>query len=148
MQILLVDDDKTILFTVGGFLRQLGHKVREAGSANEALTYLAEDDFTLVLTDIVMPGTSGINLLKEIQGMPLVKCPKVVLFTGYGDLESAIAAIRAGAYDYLLKPIKVEDIITLLRKMGKTTEGIVNACRRSSMINVNRCTYTRKPWPA
>ncbi len=123
MQILLVDDDKTILFTVGGFLRQLGHKVREAGSANEALTYLAEDDFTLVLTDIVMPGTSGINLLKEIQGMPLVKCPKVVLFTGYGDLESAIAAIRAGAYDYLLKPIKVEDIITLLRKIEAYDEG-------------------------
>lgn len=117
MQILLVDDDRTILFTVGSFLRQLGHAVTEAVSADEALTYLAEEDFSMVLTDIVMPGTSGIELLKEIQGMPLVKCPKVVLFTGYGDLESAIAAIRAGAYDYLLKPIKIEELTKLLRKV-------------------------------
>lgn len=122
MRILLVDDDKTILFTIGSFMRQLGHEVREAISANEALTYIAKEDFALVLSDIRMPGMSGIDLLNKIQGMPLLKPPRVVLFTGYGNMESAIGALRAGAYDYLLKPVKVEEVTNIVQKVAEYHE--------------------------
>lgn len=127
MRILLVDDDRTILLTIGNFMRQLGHEVREAGSAGEALTYIAQEEFALVLTDIKMPGVSGIGLLHKIQCMPLVKRPRVVLFTGHGDLESAIEALRAGAYDYMLKPIKVDDITRIVRKVAEYHEAESNS---------------------
>ena len=122
MKILLVDDDSIIRLTIGGFLRQLGHEVHEAEAGTAALNQLAKFDFALVITDIKMPGMSGIQLLKQIQSMPLTNIPKVVLFTGHGDMESAIEALRTGAYDYLLKPVTVDDITKLVNKVAEYQE--------------------------
>ena len=101
MKIMLVDDDHGSRDTVKAFLHMIGHEVVEYDNGVEALQALPNVNVSLVK----MPGMTGIALVKAIAGLPLVNEPSVVLFTGYGTMESAIDAMRAGAFDYLLKPI-------------------------------------------
>ncbi|HWQ74172.1 MAG TPA: sigma-54 dependent transcriptional regulator [Syntrophomonas sp.] len=117
MKILLVDDDPDSRYSAAKFLSQLGHEVIETDSAPKALNLLAEQSFPMVLSDIRMPGMSGIELLKAISALPSEEETNVVLLTGYGDMDSAIDAFRAGAFDYLLKPIKVKELALITQKI-------------------------------
>jgi len=119
LNILLVDDDHDSRNDVADFLRDLGHQVVECKDGQEAIETFVSGDFPMVLSDIKMPGMSGIELLQAISALPLAQQTDVVLFTGYGDMESAIAALRAGAYDYLLKPIKVEELAIVTEKIAE-----------------------------
>ena len=87
---------------------ELGHEVREAASAEEALASLGEDEFDVVLSDIRMPGRSGIEMVADVKrlrpGTP------VVLMTAFGSVDSAVEAIRAGAYDYITKPFEPDAV--------------------------------------
>ena len=102
---MLVDDDHGSRDTVKAFLHMIGHEVVEYENGGEALQALPKENVSLVMSDIKMPCMTGIALVRAISQMPLVNKPPVVLFTGYGTMESAIDAMRAGAFDYLLKPI-------------------------------------------
>ncbi|AFQ45922.1 response regulator [Desulfosporosinus meridiei] len=117
MNILVVDDNKSSRSSVIKFLSKLGHKVEEAENGADALSKLHARSFDLLLTDIKMPKISGLELLRTVTALPMGQKLKVVLFTGHGDLESAIEAIRSGAYDYLLKPIKVKVLAELVEKI-------------------------------
>lgn len=119
MNILLVDDDQDCRQDVGEFLRELGHQVFESGSGEETLELFATKDFPMVLSDIKMPGISGIELLQQLNALAPTYKPDVVLFTGFGDMDSAIAALRAGAYDYLLKPIKVQELAAVTERIAE-----------------------------
>ncbi|MEW6621976.1 MAG: sigma-54 dependent transcriptional regulator [Bacillota bacterium] len=119
MNILIVDDDRDSRESVADFLRQLGHKVVECADGREALKVYQEGDFPMVLTDIRMPHMSGIDLLKAISKLPGNSETDVVLFTGHGDMETAISALRAGAYDYLLKPLNVEELAALTERIAE-----------------------------
>ncbi|AEG59092.1 sigma-54-dependent transcriptional regulator [Desulforamulus ruminis] len=129
MNILLVDDDQDSRACVGNFLREMGHRVMECDSGRSALNLIASGDFSMVLSDIKMPGMSGIELLKNISFLPEGKKVDVVLFTGHGDMETAIEALRAGAYDYLLKPINVEELAAITERIAD-----YQALRRENMI--------------
>jgi DNA-binding NtrC family response regulator len=117
MNILLVDDDTDSRFRVAKFLSQLGHEVVDTDSGPKALSILADRSFPMVLSDIRMPGMSGIELLKAIRAVPSGEETSVVLLTGFGDMDSAIDAFRAGAFDYLLKPIKVKELALITAKI-------------------------------
>lgn len=118
MNILLVDDDRHSRNSVGEFLRDCGHAVTECADGQSALDNFAGGDFHLVLSDIRMPGMSGLELLKRIRALPGKKT-EIILFTGYGDVESAVEALRAGAYDYLLKPINVEELVRVTDRLAE-----------------------------
>ncbi len=119
MNILLVDDDSNSRVSVGRFLRQLGHDVVEHNNARDALAAYIKCDYPMVLSDIKMPGMSGIELLKAIQSLPNGWQTDVVLFTGYGDMGSSIEALREGAFDYLLKPVNAEELASITEKIAE-----------------------------
>lgn len=110
MRVLLVDDDQDSRAIVRWFLQDRDCEVAECSSAAEALTELNETDYPMVLADIHMPGMSGIELTKAIKQRPNGWQTDIVLFTGYADIESAVAALRAGAYDYLQKPVDAQEL--------------------------------------
>lgn len=118
MKILLVEDDLHSRIQMGNFLRELGHNVVECSDGNEALK-LFTSQFHAVFSDIKMPKISGLELLRKIKSMSSGKDVDVVLFTGHGDMESAIEALRAGAYDYLLKPVNVRELAVITERLGE-----------------------------
>jgi len=119
MNILLVDDEQNSRAAVSKFLGKLGHDVTECGSGEEALLVFCKGDFPLVLSDIKMPGLTGIELLRKIKTSDSSWKTDVVLFTGYGNMESAIAALRAGAYDYLLKPVSADELAMVAERVAE-----------------------------
>lgn len=107
--ILIVDDEASLRQTLARILQRAGYEVTTTASGNEALTLLSQHSFDLVYLDIRMPDISGLEVLKMIH----TKFPEmpVILFTAQPDLNSAVEAVRSGAIDYLLKPLKPQTII-------------------------------------
>lgn len=113
-KILIVDDERSMGELLETDLRLRGFATRAATSAENALRLLSEDDFDLVLTDVKMPGTSGIQLCRQVvANRPDIL---VVVMTAFGSLETAIAAMRAGAYDFVTKPIEMEVLAIALER--------------------------------
>lgn len=107
--ILIVDDEGAIRYSLSKALQRLGYQVMEASSGEEALAFMDENAFDVVLTDIRMPhGLEGVELLNEIKK----RAPDtiVILMTAYASMGSAIEGLRLGAHDYLIKPISNTDI--------------------------------------
>ena len=107
--ILLVDDDPFILEGIGEDLENQGFKVTKAASGDRALGLLQESDFDLVITDLVMEDVDGIQVLKKAK--ELNANAMVIILTGYGNMKSAIEALRHEADDYLLKPCESEELL-------------------------------------
>ncbi|MFA6028677.1 MAG: ATP-binding protein [Elusimicrobiota bacterium] len=112
--ILVVDDERGIRDLLVYELGSRGYRVVPAGDAAEALRLFREGDFPIVLSDVRMPGIDGARLLEEIKA--LRPATEVILLTGYGTLESAVAAMKRGAYDYLQKPFDVEELAGLIAR--------------------------------
>jgi len=119
MEILLVDDDRHSREAVAWFLREQEHTVTECDNAEEALAIWKKADYPFVLSDIQMPGMSGIELAKAITEQPDSWRTDVVLFTGFGDMKTAVAALRAGAYDYLLKPVDAQELAAIALRVSE-----------------------------
>lgn len=102
-RILVVDDDRIILDSLGEFLRLEGHEVEAAFSLAEAVQAMDREPVSLVISDVNMPGGNGFELLHLVRK----RSPNtvVIMMTGYGTIESAVEAIKMGAFDYLTKPI-------------------------------------------
>ena len=107
--ILLVDDDPYILEGIGADLESQGFHVTKADSGDAALQVLQETSFDLVITDLVMEDTDGIQVLKKTKALSLDTM--VIILTGYGDMNSAIEALRQEADDYLLKPCESAELL-------------------------------------
>ena len=107
--ILLVDDEEIILNSIGTDLRQENYDVTLATSGEEAVTLLQDSRFDLVVTDLSMSGLDGIQVLKEAK--KIHSLTGVIILTGYGDMTSAIDALRLGADDYVLKPCESDELI-------------------------------------
>ena len=119
MKILLVDDERHSCQAMLWFLKHQNHEVDECSSAREALMKLAAGDYHLVLSDIQMPGMSGIELACEIKRFPESWRTDVVLFTGHADIRSVVTALRAGVYDYLEKPIDPEELASVIERVAE-----------------------------
>lgn len=114
-RILVVDDEAAQRDILGGFLRKQGYEVREADSGAAALGLLRAEMVDLVLTDVRMPGMSGLDLLRE--GRALNPELPVVVMTAYGTIADAVAAMRDGAVDYLTKPVDLDALLLRVRKV-------------------------------
>jgi len=118
MNILLVDDDTGSRAGVAKFLTEMGHQVTQCRDGEEGLATYTAGDFPMVLSDIKMPKMTGIEMLRRISALPGKKAD-IILFTGHGDMGTAIQALRAGAYDYLLKPINVEELAAITDRIAE-----------------------------
>jgi len=112
--ILLVDDEEPQRRVLAGFLRKAGYEVEAVGSADEALTVVSARTVDLVLTDLRMPGKTGVDLLDAVRGVnPEIP---VVVMTAYGTVASAVDAMKRGAADYLGKPVDLDELEVLVTR--------------------------------
>ena len=130
-RILLAEDEKTQRDLLEGFLKKEGFSVDAVANGREALQKLEGNLFDVVLIDYKMPELDGLQTLKEIRKR-YVDLP-VVMMTAYGTVETAVASMKEGAFDYLTKPIDLEELLIMLQKLME----------RSSLIRENRELKTR-----
>ena len=114
LKLLLIDDDENIHLSVGDFLQRTGYQVEHAYSGEEGLDVFLQEGADIVITDIKMPDLDGIALLHRLKQNN--SDVEVILITGHGDLDIAIAALRQGAFDFFNKPVKMEELITSLER--------------------------------
>lgn len=126
-QILVVDDEIGIRELLAEILFDEGYQVHLAESADQARTYRNLNEPDLVLLDIWMPDTDGVDLLKEWAEQDLLTMP-VVMMSGHGTIETAVEATRIGAVDFLEKPISLQKLLTTVaRAMNTEVAHIVDA---------------------
>ncbi|MCB9834183.1 MAG: sigma-54-dependent Fis family transcriptional regulator [Planctomycetes bacterium] len=114
LRILVVDDEDIVRESLTEWLRDDGHQVSAAPSARDALRLVAEQEFDVALVDIKMPRTDGL----ELQARLKEKAPNlsVIIMTAYASVESAVRALKGGAYDYVVKPFDPDELSHLLRR--------------------------------
>lgn len=113
-KILVVEDDKPLRELLQMELSRSGYKVTTAVSGEDGLTKYLEEVFNVVLLDVRMPGMDGVEVLKRMREESAV--PEIIMFTGHGTIETAVECIKHGAYDYLTKPIKLDELEIVLDK--------------------------------
>ncbi|MBU0483111.1 MAG: response regulator [Proteobacteria bacterium] len=113
-KILLVDDEQSILNSFRKDFEYEGYEVTTAASGEEAIMKLQNNHFDLLVTDLSMPGVDGIGVLQEAKKQN----PEIgaMILTGFGDMNSAIGALRLGADDYLLKPYDADEILLRVKR--------------------------------
>ena len=122
-RILIIDDEPNVLSVLYALLEDK-YECKTAQSALEALEYLKEESYDLVLSDIMMPGMSGLELLAEIN--QLCRDTVVILISGNLNIQSAIEAMRRGAFDYVTKPFNLSDVETAVHR-GLRHQALLNA---------------------
>jgi two-component system response regulator AtoC len=112
--VLIVDDEASMRHLLSVILTDRGYEARAVASADDALRELAAREYDLVLTDVRMPGMDGLALLREVHRLQ----PEltVIVMSAYGAHEAAIEAMKAGAYDFLSKPFRPDEVLLVLRK--------------------------------
>ena len=115
--ILLVDDEEGILKTLGRALREEGHEVLAVTRAREAERLLAARSFDLLVVDNRMPERSGLELIRDLASSTAEgERPSIVMMTAHATVESAIEAMKLGAFDYLQKPFEVDELLVVARR--------------------------------
>ncbi len=116
--ILIVDDDEAIRISLKIFLEKNNYIVETSSSAKEAIESVHAKEFHAILSDIQMPDMDGLELLEKVKdtGIPLI------LMTAYGSSDTAIEAMRQGAYDYLLKPHNLDELLAILKKATQSSK--------------------------
>lgn len=110
-RILVADDDEIARDVLGSLLSKEGYSVLTARDGLEAIGILRRNELGLIITDLRMPGADGIEVLR--QAIRINPDMAVVILTAYGSLDSALEAMEEGAYDYLTKPFKVQEILII-----------------------------------
>jgi two-component system response regulator HydG len=129
--VLVVDDETPNLDSLGKIFEREGWRVALASSGGEALDAIRRERPTVVVTDLMMPGMSGEELLRAAQAV--APGTEVVLMTAYGTVESAVAAMKQGAYDFITKPVKRHAIVKAVRQ----------AMEKASLVAENRALRAR-----
>ena len=114
-RILLVDDEENTRIALSRLLTREGYLVDTVANGFEALNHLREHDVNLIVTDINMPEMDGIEFLRELnRSFP---GSNVIMITAYGGVESYIEAINLGAFEYINKPVKIEELKSVLERV-------------------------------
>jgi DNA-binding NtrC family response regulator len=117
LRVLIVDDEKNQRDMLEGFLQRQGYAVSSAASAEEALNLIERHSYEVGLFDMKMSGISGLDLLKRVREVdPELQ---VIMITAFGTVETAVEAMRAGAFSYLSKPVNLDELLQLVRSAGE-----------------------------
>ena len=121
-EVLVVDDDPGVRELLVEYLRGMKLKVASASDGRAAITAIERepDRYWLVLCDLDMPGANGLDVLSAVKAVKLAL--HVVIISGYGSLDTAVSAVRLGAFDYLSKPFTLGEIEMLIHRLGQRLE--------------------------
>lgn len=125
-KILITDDDMDLRELLTEAVKNWGYEVSVARDGDEALRKLRMERFDIVITDLMMPGMDGLTLLQKIKDLD--KEILVIIITGYATIETAVKAIESGAYDYIAKPFRLDELMIVIK----------NACERLRLVLQNR----------
>ncbi|HVX39416.1 MAG TPA: sigma-54 dependent transcriptional regulator [Gemmatimonadaceae bacterium] len=114
IRVLIAEDEENLAQILSTFLRGRGHHVVCVGDGRAALQAVRDESFDVALFDIVMPEMDGLEALKQLRAEP--DPPEVIIITGNGTIETAITAMKLGAYDYMAKPYRMAEIDVLVRR--------------------------------
>ena len=115
VRVLVVDDEEIVRESLTGWLRKDGYTVQSAHDGRAALDALSANRFSIVLLDLKMPGMDGLQVLEEVRKLrPEASC---ILMTAYATVDTAVAAMKLGAYDYLVKPFDPEELSALVQRI-------------------------------
>jgi two-component system nitrogen regulation response regulator NtrX len=131
-KILIVDDEEAIRVVLRDILEYENYLIEEADCASKALAVLEKEKFDIVISDIKMPGMGGIELLSKIQG--LCDTP-VIMITGHGDIDTAVEAIKKGAYDYITKPLDINRLLVAVRNAQDKQVMMVETRKLKKKVN-------------
>lgn len=115
--VLLIDDEEDFVSALSERLRLRGIDVAAASSGEGALAILEKQSADIVVLDVIMPGMNGLEILRRIKMFP--SPPQVILLTGHGSTKEGIEGMRLGAFDYLIKPVDIEELIVKMKAAMK-----------------------------
>jgi DNA-binding NtrC family response regulator len=115
-RVLLVDDEAIFTRNMSKLLKNRGYEVCAVNSGDSAIRELEQKGFDVIVLDLKMPGMDGIATLKEITKLGLFT--ETLILTGHGSIDSALEAMKLGAYDYLTKPCEIEELVTKIEAAG------------------------------
>src|SRR5512136_1036557 len=125
--ILIVDDDEVMQETLADVLTKKGYEIFSVGSGNGALSMVKKNVIDLILLDMRLPDIDGLEVLKKIKEFDTEIL--VIMMTAYSDVQTAVSAMKSGAYDYINKPFELEELKLLIEK-GLETKSLINEVRR------------------
>jgi len=117
-RVLLVDDEEEFVSALSERLMLRGIEVDSALNGEEALASLKEKEFEVVILDVMMPGLGGLEVLRQIKST--YPNTQVILLTGHGSTREGIEGMRLGAFDYLIKPVDIEEMLEKMKAAAKT----------------------------
>ena len=117
-RVLLVDDEEEFVSALSERLMLRGIEVGSALNGEEALASLKEKEFEVVILDVMMPGLGGLEVLRQIKST--YPNTEVILLTGHGSTREGIEGMRLGAFDYLIKPVDIEEMLEKMKEAAKT----------------------------
>lgn len=134
-KIIVIDDDPNVGKLIARLLEKKGHEVTILLSGEEALKTISEEKFDIVITDIKLPGMDGMTVLEKIKRISMDI--DVIMITGYGSIESAVSFMKAGALDYISKPINNEHLEIVIQKAVERKELIKAARERDLYLKMS-----------
>ena len=146
MQILLIDDERAIRRALREILEFENCQVQEAESGVQALQLLEQSNFDLIFSDIKMPHMDGIELLEQIKKKNL-ETP-VVMISGHGNVETAVGAIKLGAFDFIEKPLDLNRILVLLRQVKDRNHLVEQTVQLKQVVKKSKGTHIIGQTPA
>ena len=122
-KILLVDDEEVFSRNMAKLLNARGYRVTAVNSGDAAIRALEEDPVDVIVLDLKMPGMDGLATLREIQKLGLFT--QTLMLTGHGSIDSALEAMKLGAYDYLTKPCEIDELVAKIEGAWQKKDGAV-----------------------
>ena len=113
-RILVVDDDRELADMLAEYLEKLGYEAKAAYGGREGLDCFKDGDFQMVIVDLKMPDMDGMELMEAVKSID--RKVMVLVITGYGTIDSAVGAIKAGAYDFISKPFDLESLEVIINR--------------------------------
>ena len=143
--ILIVEDDRAMRLMLREALEEDGYTVDEASGGRAGIDRVKQGGVDLVISDVKMPDLDGLDMLREIKAV--TPSPHVITITAFGSIDTAIRAVKLGAFDYITKPFDQEDVRTIVRKAVRTQDlSATEASRRGSRLTTG-CEDSRSHTP-
>ena len=136
IRVLLVDDEETLLEYLSKRLLKLGFTVKATFSGEQAIEVAKEEHYAVAILDLKMPGIDGVETQKRLRQLqPFLQC---IVLTGHGSIESALESGQEDAFQYLLKPVDHDDLVTAIREAHKKKTEVQDAKFREQLDQIHK----------